>query len=886
MSAWRVLLQLYPREFRDEYGADLVAALNDAFLQERGAARLRFLAFAATDVIVTAAKEHVHLMIRDLIYSCRRTLAHSGMAFIAILSLALGIGANTTMFSIVYSAILRPLPYPESDRLVVIRNTSTRNPANQGPVAAADFIDWRAGSKTLEQWHMFDGGHALTAIGVGMPERIRAQHITPGLLEALGVRPVIGRFIQPGEKSQRLAVIGEHYWQRAFDGRADALGRKLITGGSVHTIVGVAPAGVEIFFAEPSATDFWNAIDLSPGSNWIQRSVPWLGATARLKPGVSIEQARSEMDGLAANLAITYPETNRERGVVLTPALEARNGRMSEFLWPLLGAVGFVLVIACSNVANLLLARAVVRRREIALRAALGASRERLVREFLMDGIVLAIPGVVGGAAVAYGGILLFRALVPAGFPGASLVQLNLPVLGFTAITGALAGIGAALLPALQGAKVDLTDALKEGGRGSGSRTGKHLRSLLVAGEIALSLILLAGAGLMVNTMLRLRHQQLGFDPENVTIAQLHVTGTRYMTDLPKQEIDMRKVEPPVTQFIEHLLGAVRDIPGVRAAALAASVPMGPSTGPDVRVVVAGAGPSARGSGGTALNVITPGYFEALRIPLRHGRFLTERDSLAAPWVAIVNEAFVREFFPGGQALGQVVTLGIGPEDRPREIVGVIGDYKQNSLRSPVRPEIITSHFQQPSVIPGNFQGVRFRSSLVVRTATSRGPSAETLAKIVAGFDKDLPVFAVTPLVTHIASRDSGIRFYTGVLGIFSMIALLLAAIGIFGLVNHSVTDRMHEIGIRASLGASRVQIMWLVVSHGMKLAVAGLAVGVAGALAVTRLLTSMLFEVKPGDPATLLLAAWFILTLTAVTCALPALRATRIHPAIALRME
>lgn len=822
---------------------------------------------------------------RDLIYSCRRMLAHSGMALIAILSLALGIGSNTTMFSILYSAILRPLPYPESDRLVAIRNASTRNRANQGPASAADFIDWRAGSKTLEQWHLFDFGSASTAIGAGTPDRIRAQHVTPGMFEALGIRPVIGRFIQPGEESQRLAVIGEHYWQRAFARQADVLGRKLIVEGELHTIIGVAPVGVEIF-GEPGATDFWNAIDLSPGSNWIQRSVPWLIATARLKPGVSIEQARSEMDGLAANLATTYSETNRERGVALTPALEASNGNMSGFLWPLFGAVGFVLLIACSNVANLLLARAVVRRREIALRAALGASRERLVREFLMNGVVLAIPGVLGGAAVAYGSILLFRAVAPVGFPGASLVELNLPVLGFTAITGALAGIGAALLPALQGAKVNLTDALKEGGRGSGSRTGKHLRSLLAAGEIALSLILLAGVGLMVNTMLRLGHQQLGFDPENVTIAQLHVTGERYMTDLPKQEIDMRNVEPPVAAFMEHLLGAVREIPGVQAAALASSIPMGPSTGPGVRVIVAGAEPSARGSGGTASNMITPGYFEALRIPLRQGRLVTDRDSQAAPWVAIVNESFVREFFPGGQALGQVVTLGMGPEDRLREIVGVVGDYKQNSPRFPPRPEIFTSHFQQTSVIPGNFQGPRFRSSLIVRTATSRGPSAETLMKIVAGFDKDLPVFNVTPLSTHIASRDQGIRFYTGVLGIFAVIALLLAVIGIFGLINHSVTDRMHEIGIRSPLGASRVQIMWLVVSHGMKLAAAGLAVGVAGALAVTRLLSSMLFGVKPGDPATLFIAACFLLVLTAVTCAAPALSATRIHPAIALRME
>jgi putative ABC transport system permease protein len=887
LGFWRWILLAYPAEFRAEYGPEMVQALHERCRGEQGASRIWFCIDAVRDVIATAIRERYRIMIRDLSHSLRRLLGHPGIAAVAVLSLALGIGANTTMFSIVYASLLRPLPYPDSDRRQVIFTTALNSPdkGNRNVATSADFMDWRTQSKNFEDWHMFTGRGATTVTGGDLPERITTTSVTPGLLESFGVRPVIGRFFRPGEEAEHPALIGEGYWRRRFGEQPDVIGRKLTTNGVVHTIVGVVP-DFEMLY-QPDSADFWNTIDLSPGSIWVQRSVPWIWATAKLKQGVSLQQGQTELAAIAANLAQAYPATNRYRGVVVTPMLEARNGRMGATLYALFGAVGFVLLIACTNVANLLLARATARRREISVRAALGAGRDRLIREFLADGVVLAVPGIAAGIAIAYAGTTLFRrAFAPQGFPGANAVDLNLQVLCFTAAAGGLAGILAALFPALEGSKADVTEALKEGGRGSAGRRRQRLRSLLVAGEIALALILLVGAGLTINSVWRLQNHSLGFDSDNITVAQLDLTGKRYMTDAPKREIDMRNVEPAVARFIEHVLREVRALPGVESAALAGNVPMGPISGPNVRVRAAGSSDSEEDLRRAEFNVITSGFFETLRIPLRRGRYLNDGDAEGTAWVAVVNEAFAREFFPGGEALGQVVKLSAGPDERPREIVGVVADYIQHTPRMRVQPEVYTSHSQQIREIPGNFQGQRFRSKLVVRTHFEGAVKPDAFSKIAADFDKELAVFGVRPLAEYITLRSGSLRFYANALAIFSAIALVLATIGIYGLMNYSVTDRFHEIGIRLSLGASRRQVIWLIVSYGLKLAGAGLVAGIVGSLAATRVIESLLFEVRPWDPVTFTLVSGFLLAVAIAACAIPAMRATVIDPVVALREE
>lgn len=865
----------------------MLQALNERYLEHKGVSRLRFCINAAGDVIATAVKERYYVMVQDLKYSYRRLVANPGVAAIAILSLALGIGANTTMFSVIYAALLRPLPYPDSDRHVLILTTALNSPNKQNRSAAtsSDFIDWQRQSTKLEDWHMFTGGQTLTATGMGLPERIVTQSVTPGLLDSLGVRPVIGRLFVPDEEPQQSALISEEYWTRRLGRQPDALGRKIAFEGKLRTIVGVVPARFELF-DEPSRVDLWNEIDLSPGSNWIQRSMPWMLAAAKLKPGVTLEQAQSEMSSIAVSLASAYPETNRHRGVVVTPMLEARNGNLGTILYPLFGAVGFVLLIACANVANLLLARATVRQREISVRAALGASRGRLIREFLADGLVLAIPGVAAGLILAYGGIALFRVVAPQRFPGTATVELNLAALSFTAAAAILAGILSAIFPAITASKTEVTESLKEGGRGSAGRKRQRLRSLLVSAEIALALVLLVGAGLMISSVLHMQNHSLGFDATNVTVAQFELSSERYKKFAPKRDIDMRYVQPPVGHFIEHTLRELRSLPGVEYAALAGNVPMGPSEAPGVNIRVLGRSSSEPDRRWAQFNAVTDQFFEALRIPLLRGRYINARDVDSTVWVAVVNETFAREFFPNGDALGQVVTLTGAPDERPREIVGVVADHTQFTPKVPVQPEVFTSYFQQTREIRGNFQGQRFRPRMVVRSKVEGTPKPEVVTKIVADFDKDLGAFDVRPLDWYIANGGGPTRFYANILGLFSVTALLLATIGIYGLMSYSVTDRFHEIGIRLSLGATRANIVWLIVSYALKLSAVGLVIGVAGALAATRLLNTVLFGVQPRDPVTFSLVTFFLLAVAIAASALPALRATTIDAAVALRRE
>jgi putative ABC transport system permease protein len=818
----------------------------------------------------------------DLRHSARRLRAHPGIAAIAILSMALGIGANTTIFSLIYASLLRPLPYQDADRLLIVFTTdlNSANKKNRGGATTADFLDWRERSKLFEDWHLFSLNKTATATGAGLPERITYQHVTAGLLDSLGVRPVLGRLFRPGEEA--VAIISEGYWRRRFGGQEDVLGRKVTMDGELYTIIGVLPADFELFNT-PSSVDLWNTINLG-STEWIQRKVPWLLATSKLKPGVSLPQAQSELSAIAAGLAQTYPDSNRHRGVVVTPMLEARNGDLGRVFYPLFGAVGFVLLIACSNVANLLLARAAARCREFAVRAALGARRKRLLFELLADGIVLSIPGVLAGLGLAYGGIVIFRAAAPQGFPGADRMTLNGVALLFMALAGLLSGILSAIFPALKGSKVDLIDGLKEGTRGSAGGVRLRTRSLLVSGQIALALILLVAAGLMMNTILRMQNHKLGFDPSDVVVTQLNITGARYMSMAPKQEIDMRIVEPTVARFLDHVLTQVRVLPGVASAAVAGNVPMGPSEGQVVLIRAAGGANSADDRRTAVFNAVSEGFFETLRIPILRGRYLNPRDVESNSWVAIVNEAFAREFFPGGEAIGQTITLMTGPGERPREIVGVVGDSKQYTPHMPVQPEVYTHYLQQPAEIPGNFQGQRFRPKLILRPAQSL--NQETIARIVADFDPQLAVFGMQKLEHHVAEGGAYLRFYANILGLFSATALLLAAVGIYGLMSYAVTDRLNEIGIRLALGASRGRIIWLIVSYGLKLTVAGLAAGVAGALWATRLLEQLLFEVKPWDPLTFSVVMLFVLLVSIAACCLPALRASRVDPMAALRRD
>jgi putative ABC transport system permease protein len=888
-ALWRWSLWAYPVEFREEYGQPMTQDFAERYHEERGAARYRLCWLTLLDVLRTGAKERYFKMKKDLKHSFRRLAATPILATVLVLSLALGVGANSAIFSVVHAVLLRPLPYPDIERRTIIF-TGPPDSIQRGLATTLDFIDWRARSQSLTDWHLFSFSAPTTVIGAGLTERIVGQHVTPGLLDSLGVKPVIGRLFRAGEEAERPALISEGYWRRRFGGTRDVIGRRIQVGDGVHTIIGVVPSGFALF-DEPSATEFWNTINLSPGSIWLQRRSPWLMAVASLQPGASLRQAQAELSSIAAGLEATYPQTNKRRGVRLMSMTEARTGHLNATFYPLLGAVSLILLIACTNVANLLLARAASRRREISVRSALGAGRGRLMREFLADGVVVAVPAVLAGLALAWGGVRLFQGIAPVGYPGAATAEINLPVLAFTAVTGLAAGILAALFPAIQASKVDLVESLKEGGHGPAGRASLRLRSVLVAGEVALSLILLAGAGLLIASIFRLQHHPLGLETAGVTVGRFDLTGPRYARIAPQREMDMRLVEPPVGQFIEQMLQSVRALPGVESAALAGHVAMGPTfPGTPAQIRTASRADEDGNLPRASHNIITDGYFETLRIPLRQGRYLQEQDRASGLWVAMVNETFAREMFPDGKALGEEVAIlpsGIAQaEERPRRIVGVIADHIQMVPGRPVMAEVYTSYAQQPGVIPGTMQSQRFRPHLVVRSRVPDSVSADRLGRIAAAIDPQLGIFDVRTLEGHMAARQGPLRFYAQALALFSLIAIGLAAVGIYGLMNFSVADRMHEISIRMSLGATRRRVVWLIVAHGLRLAGGGIVLGIAGALATTSVLRQYLFEIQPWDPATYSIAAAGVCVIALVSCAVPAWRASRIDPLVALRRE
>lgn len=886
---WRCLLCAYPAEFREEYGPHLTQDFVDRYQEETGVSRYQLCFATVLDVLLTGAKERYYTMMTDLKHSARRLLAQPLLATVAVLSLALGIGANSAVFSIVNDVILSPGRYSDMDRRVIMHTADSG--AKLVPTSTpADFADWRAQSRTLHDWQLFSYGIPTTASLAGEPERIRWQQVTPGLLDSLGVKPVLGRWFREGEIDERPCLISEAYWQRRFGGTADVIGKKLRMGQGAYTIIGVVPMDFRLALNR-SEIDFWSLMDLRPGSTGMQRRAAWFGAIAKIEPEFTVPQAQAEMNGINANLAATYPETNAKRTVAVRPFIEALRWGHETTGATFFGAVTLILLIACANVANLLLARAAMRRREISVRSALGADRRRLIRQFMADGLVLAVPAVAIGLALGYGALAQFRLLAPKDFPGAATAEVNAVVLGFTVVAGVLASVFAALFPAFQASKVDLTEALKEGGRSSAGRRTLRLRSLLVAGEIALTLVLLTGAGLLLGTLWRVGNHSLGFNPKNVTVAAVGLGGSRYGSTAPERGPDTWRVKAPVAQFNDHVLTQLRSLPGVENAALTSRVPMGPGGARfPARIRIQGAAVEDGTLPAVQPVVVSSGYFETMQIPLRRGRLLSDRDRENTPWVAIVNESLARELFPGGEAVGQVVTLqpsGVAtPDEQPREIVGVIADYTPSNPQEPVPPSIYTTYLQQPEIVPGGSQSNRYAPKFVIRTRAGSVIAEEAVRRIIHTFDAALPLGTYGSLEELLLTRSAPIRFYAYSLVLFAAIAITLAGVGIYGLMNYAVADRVHEIGIRMSLGASRRQVLGMVVGQGLRIAAAGIVVGLAGALATTGLLRQFLFEIEPSDPLTYALAATLVLTISVVSCGLPAWRATRVNPVVALRRE
>jgi putative ABC transport system permease protein len=793
-------------------------------------------------------------------------LKQPGFTVIAVIALALGIGANTAIFSVVNAVLLEPLPFPNPDRLMIVYESRLDRGASRSAVSYPNFVDWRDQNHVFERMSTYRTSDFILT-GDGDPARIQGAVVNADLFPLLGVTPILGRPFLPDEDkpgdSGRVVLLSHRLWQTRFNSDPSVIDRSLVLGGKNYTVVGVMPEGFQ-FPIGSDPVDLWSTVSID-SFMFEQRGAHYMHVIARLKPDVSLEGAKAEMDGIAANLERQYPDDNSHRGVNIVPALESMIGDVRPALLILLGAVGCVLLIGCANVANLLLARATTRHKEVAIRAALGASRWRVVRQLLTESVLLSMAGGALGLLVAMWGTDVLVALSREDIPRAAQIGLDGRVLGFTFLVSILTGLIFGLVPALHSSKTELTEALKEGGRGSteGARRNR-LRAVLVVGEVAVAIILLAGAGLLIQSLRRLQQVDPGFNPNNVLTFSIGLPEVKYK---PEQQV----------QFYRQLQTRIDSLPGVKSSSGGYPLPMG---GDRMRVTFETEGrPIPKGElPATEIRTIGLDYFRTLGIPLIKGRDFTERDDEKAPAVIIVNEAFARKFFPGEDPIGKLIKPGIsaGDEESPmREIVGVVGNVRHMSLSAETDPEAYEPHAQ-----------LTFDMAVLVRTETDPLSIAGAVQSEIRAMDKDLPAYNIKTMDQYLAASVAHPRFNTLLLTLFAGMALLLTAVGLYGVMSYSVNQRTHEIGIRMALGANRSDVLKLVIGQGMTLTAIGVSVGLTGAFFLTRLLENFLFGVNSTDPATFAAIAMLLVAVALLACFIPARRATKVDPMVALRYE
>ena len=822
-------------------------------------------------------------MLSDIRYGLRQLAKHPGFTFVAVITLALGIGANTAIFSVVNALLLKPLPFPNSQELVAFGSVNTKtsaagNAADLNSLSYADYFDFREQNRTLANVAVFrDRSFAVkTAEGASS---LRGVMSSSEYFDVLGVKPVIGRtFTRADEQSGGgpdgfKVLISHEYWKKQFGGDQNVVGRTIELDRRTYTIIGVLPAGFQYpIQADPLDLYVTIAIDATSADGsepqTASRGAHSLQAIARLKPGVSIEQAQADLAAIAANLEKQYPDTNTNFGVGFLPLREELIGDVRTGLYVLFGAVLCVLLIANANVANLLLARASVRGKEMALRAALGASRARIIRQLLTESVMLSAIGGLLGLLIAQWGTEALIRVVPQNIPRIATIQLDAIVLGFTLLVSLATGVVFGLVPAWQASRVDLNTSLKSGSRTGGGGEGKgRLRNGLVVAEVALALILLICAGLLIQSFARLGRVPPGMQTERLLTAQIQLPDVAY----PKNE--------NVIAFFDQLLPRLRALPGVESAS--AIVPL-PLTGSNMVTTFDNeADPKPEGQrDGAPIRIIGTEYFATMGIPVLQGRVFDQTDRFESTPVVIVNQRFADKFFPGQNVVGKRIMPGFSADEsgeKMREIIGVVGNVKHLSLKNEDSPEMYVPQTQIPFSI----------MSLVVRTSLA-DPAALTSAirRELGAMDSALPLRSIRVFDEYIARSLARTRFNALLLSIFAGTALLLTAIGIYGVMAYSVAQRTNEIGIRIALGAAQSSIFRLVVGQAMLLVAISLAIGLAGAFAATRLLSSLVFGVGLWDPLTFASIVLLISAVAFVAAWLPARRASRVNPIIALRAE
>ena len=804
-------------------------------------------------------------MLQDLQFALRTLRKNPGFTFTAIFALALGIGANSAMFSVIDGVLLRPLPYPRSEQLVNLWESNLKRNLPRLVVAPGNYYDWLKENRAFSAMGAYQQSTFNLASTEGEPERFLGAICDPGFFSALEVAPVLGRVIareedQPGRDG--VVVLGYGVWRQRFGGDPKIVGRNLILDGHPRTVIGVMPEG----FSYPAQATMWEPLALDNETK-ARRDFHRLRVIARLKDGVNVDRARTEFQTIGSRLSRQYPSFNQDESIAVNLMLEDSVGQIRPALLVLLGAVVFVLLIACANVANLLLAKAAGRQREIAIRTSLGAGRARILRQMLTESVLLSFAGGIAGLLLAYGAFRTLLSLAPANVPRLNQAGLNPMAIGFTLVLSVLTGIAFGFAPAWYASKTDVNSLLKEGSRGVSARSG--LRNVLVVAQVAAALVLLAGAGLLIRSFYEIQHVDAGFNPEHVMTMRLNPAPYKY-----------RGHDELKFQLAQNILRNVGALPGLKSAAVSTDVPL---LGNPIFIMRFEGRPPVEPSQAPVANYfsVTPAYFETMGMRVVSGRLFTERDNQAAPLVGVVNQTLVDRYFPAQNPIGRRLEIGFATPPRWREIIGVVADVRTAGLDQDTPVQVYTP-FTQPGFVGGFLPAI----TVLARTAQDPATLGAAMKSAILNVDRSQPVYAVQPMTDIVSQSISQRRFSLVLLAFFAVNALFLAALGLYGVMSYSVAQRTSEIGIRMALGARESQVLLLVERQGMLLVLGGLAIGVGGALALTRLMTTLLFRVAPADPFTFASVGAALIAVSLVACYLPARRAARIDPISALRNE
>src|SRR5882724_2477311 len=811
---------------------------------------------------------------QDLRYGARMLLKNPGFSLVAIVTLALGIGANTTIFSVINSLLLKPIPFPDADRLALVWQSQANDPKDRNIVSAPNYWDWQRENDVFEKMAILDsGGKGYNLSGGGDPDRVSGVRVSAGFFDVLGVKPRLGRTFLPEEEqpgNHRVIVLSDGLWRSRYNSDPDIIGKIVKVDSEDHTVVGVMPPDFEFQLYSP-IRQLWVPVAYTQGDQ--DRGSNSFLCLARLKPGVTMEQARERMNVIGRGLAEQYPQVNAGQTATIDPIIGFDTEDQQRTLLTLLGVAGFVLLIACVNVANLLMARGAARQREFAIRAALGASRLRTIRQLLTESLLLAFAGGFSGILVAVWSSSLLLKVLPGNLTAvpflsiskANGIPIDYKVLAFTWAITCLTGIIFGLAPALIFSKRDVNEFLQEGSRGT-SGGGARLRHGLVILEVGMALVVMTGAGLMIQSMARLLKVAPGFDPHNVLA---------FGMSLPQENLFYGPPGHP--QFGHNLQEYVGSIPGVISVSAVSHAPVGGGNAGRGFAIEGRPDPGSENQPGAKYTITCPNYFQTMGIKQIGGREFTEQDSLNAPGVIVINEAMAKRYWPNEDPLGKRIKIGFFNSDAPwLTVVGVTQDVKQGGLDEKTRPEFFRPYNQAAWPV----------MTVVVRTASSPGAFINPIKQALARFEPDRAASGIRTMDEVIYDSVGSRRFPMMLLVAFSLVALTLAAVGISGVVSFSVSQRTREIGIRMALGAQKDDVIRLVLKHSMAAALIGVGVGLAASLALTRFLTGLLFDVKPMDPVVLGSAALILASVAFVACYLPARRATKVDPIVALRCE